>query len=592
MRSCARKIPFIVLAILGVGCCSAPVLALSYSQAVDVSFTFNPTLSISLSSADLVISELVPGSIADSNTIDINVSTNTAFGYTLSANVGNATSYNTRNLIRSDLGNSFASVAIDSSLDSLSTDNTWGFSYKPSSDSAPWASYSGLPLYSDTENTKTLVDTNSPLDAQSIQFKIAAKAASTMPAGEYRNVINFIAVAKPEPTPAPIQCEENKICYSNNALDNVEGTMGKQPNATSGSTVTLLASNYSRQGFGFAGWNTAPDYSGTNYGPNEDVTMPADMSHGLPLYAMWVKSSGVMQGWNGCIGLNIGDVTALTDARDNDTYAVAKLADGKCWMIENLRLDNTADHNADGTLSQGYDSSFIGLAEPEVANFSDSTTANSLYTTETGIAGKNTISGSNQGYRFPRYNNINTPTNPEDRSTNPISNSFTNDATTPGMYSYGGYYTWAAAIADITNYTTNNQNVTTSSICPSGWVLPSGGDKGNEANSDYWDLIVNGINNQVKPANYGSTTTPYYTGTSEGRNISKALRAYPNNYIYSGNFYGSSAYNRGSYGLYWVSTADSSSHSYNLLLGSSLIYPGTYEYYKSSGRTIRCISGS
>ena len=128
MRSCAQKIPFIALAILGAGCCSTPVLALSYSQAVDVSFTFNPTLSISLSSADLVISELVPGSIADSNTIDINVSTNTAFGYTLSANVGNATSYNTRNLIRSDLENSFASVAIDSSLDNLSSDNTWGVS--------------------------------------------------------------------------------------------------------------------------------------------------------------------------------------------------------------------------------------------------------------------------------------------------------------------------------------------------------------------------------------------------------------------------------------------------------------------------------
>ncbi|MBR0372552.1 hypothetical protein IJH72_01240 [Candidatus Saccharibacteria bacterium] len=30
------------------------------------------------------------------------------------------------------------------------------------------------------------------------------------------------------------------------------------------------------------------------------------------------------------------------DERDNDTYAVAKLTDGRCWRIENLRL-NTAD---------------------------------------------------------------------------------------------------------------------------------------------------------------------------------------------------------------------------------------------------------
>ena len=100
--------------------------------------------------------------------------------------------------------------------------------------------------------------------------------------------------------------------------------------------------------------------------------MPTDMSHGLALYAIWVKSAGIMQEWNGCAGLNKGDVTALTDARDNDTYAVAKLADGKCWMIENLRLDNTADHNTDGSLSQGYNPSFIGLADPESANFINS----------------------------------------------------------------------------------------------------------------------------------------------------------------------------------------------------------------------------
>ena len=541
-----------VVGMFGFG--ALPVSALTYSQAVDVSFTFNPTISISLSSADLLIDELVPGSIADSNTIDINVSTNTAFGYTLSANVGNATSYNTRNLIRSDLENSFASVAIDSSLENLSSDNTWGFSYKPSGDSAPWASYSGLPLYSDTENTKTLVDTNSSLDAQSIRFKIAAKAASTMPAGEYRNVINFIAVAKPEPTPAPIQCEENKICYSNNALDNVEGTMGKQSNATSNSTVTLFASNYSRQGFGFAGWNTAPDYSGTNYGPNEDVTMPADMSHGLPLYAIWVKSSGAMQEWNGCIGLNIGDVTALTDARDNDTYAVAKLADGKCWMIENLRLDNTADRNSDGSLSQGYNPSFIGLADPESADFSNSTTANSLYTTEIGVEGKNTISGDNQGSRFPRYNNNNT----SQRAANTTN-------TNVNTYSYGNYYTWAAVIADTTDYTGGDHNTT--SICPTGWHIPTGNTSG-----EYYTLNTN--------ANSGSTS------------VSIGLRSYPTNFLYSGYFYSSSARSRGSDSSYWSSTASSANYLYSLYLGSTAVRPGTTSSNKYFGFSVRCVAGS
>ena len=528
--------------------------ALTFSQAVDVSFDFNPTLSVSVSSADLVIPELVPGNVADSNIITIGVSTNASFGYTLSANVGNDTKYDTRSLIRADDDTSeFASIATDATMSAITTDNAWGFSSKLTTDGASWANYSGLPLYSDTQNTKTILETSSPQDANTVDFKIAAKAGNTITAGEYRNVINFIAVAKPEPTPAPIACEENKICYSKNALDTVEGTMGQQPDATANKSVTLLASNYSRAGYGFAGWNTAPDYSGTNYGPNEDVTMPSDMSNGLSLYAIWVKSAGIMQEWDGCAGLNKGDVTALTDARDNDTYAVAKLADGKCWMIENLRLDNTADHNSDGSLSQGYDPSFIGLADPESADFSDSTTANSLYTTETGVEGKNTISGDKQGYRFPRYNNNNT----SQRATNTTN-------TNVNTYSYGNYYTWHAIIADTTHYTSGNHNTT--SICPTGWHIPTGNTSG-----EYYTLNTN--------ANAGSTS------------VSTGLRAYPTNFLYSGYFDTSSANDRGSLGLYWSSAATDAYTSYGLRLYSTGVIPGTGVRNKYRGFTARCVAG-
>ena len=564
MNKCTRGHVWIIgllIATMGGGLSNFPVSALTYSQAVDVSFTFNPTISINLSSADLLIDELVPGSIKDSNVITVGVSTNNGFGYTLSANVGNDSTYDTRSLIRSDDDNKFTSIDVGSALDNLTTDNSWGFSSKLSGDSTEWASYSGLPLYSDTNNTATLIDTSSFAESSPVDFKIAAKASSDIPSGAYKNVINFIAVAKPEPTPAPIQCEENKICYSNNALDNVEGTMGKQSNATSNSVVTLFASNYSRQGFGFAGWNTAPDYSGTNYGPNEDVTMPADMSHGLPLYAIWVKSSGVMQGWNGCIGLNIGDVTALTDARDNDTYAVAKLADGNCWMIENLRLDYTADHNTDGTLSQGYNSSFIGLAEPESANFVNTTVNNSLYTTKTGVEGKNTISGDDQGSRFPRYNNNNT----SQRAT-----STTN--TNVNTYSYGNYYTWHAVIADTTHYTSGVHNTT--SICPKGWSIPQGGN----TSTGFVKLDVD----------MGGTGV--YQSTAEASN---RWRKYPTNFLYSGNFGDSGAYNRGRYGFYWSSTAYSANdYSYYLNLKSTLVFPGTSVTNKYYGYTARCVADS
>ena len=53
-----------------------------------------------------------------------------------------------------------------------------------------------------------------------------------------------------------------------------------------------------------------------------------------------------------------------------------------------------------------------------------------------------------------------------DRPQNPTTNSDTNSTTNAGMYSYGNYYTLAAAIADTTNYITNNQSIANTSICP------------------------------------------------------------------------------------------------------------------------------
>ena len=158
------------------------------------------------------------------------------------------------------------------------------------------------------------------------------------------------------------------------------------------------------------------------------------------------------------------------------------------------------------------------------------------------------------------------------------------------MYSYGNYYTWVAAIADTTDYTANNQSVTSTSICPTGWHLPKGGNKSNEANNDFWALVVTGINGGTNPANYDSGTTPYYTGTPEGLDVSYALRAYPNNFVYSGGVFGGSVGNRGSFGYYWSSTSNSGNYAYYLTLSSSNVFPGTSNFSKYGGWAIRCVA--
>ena len=160
--------------------------ALSYQSNVGVSFTFNPTLSVNISPSDLVISNLTPGTTSDSNTIDISVATNAAYGYTLSAIVNG----NNSNLIHTNGTNIFSSITTDASLSNLTTDNAWGYSYKLSNDTN-WNNYSGL----STETSKTLVDSNDQTVIP-IDFKIGAKAASTQASGTYTGVINFTAIAK------------------------------------------------------------------------------------------------------------------------------------------------------------------------------------------------------------------------------------------------------------------------------------------------------------------------------------------------------------------------------------------------------------
>ena len=169
------------------GLSTSSVSALSYESEVGIGFSFNPTLTISFSSSDLAIDNLVPGSSSDSNVINVNVSTNASHGYTLAVNT------NSDSLVHSNNSNVFSSIGTDASIESLTSDNTWGYSYKLSNDTT-WSNYSGL----SSSTTKTLVNTDNQ-SSKPIDFKIGAKASTTQASGEYTNIINFIAVSKPIP---------------------------------------------------------------------------------------------------------------------------------------------------------------------------------------------------------------------------------------------------------------------------------------------------------------------------------------------------------------------------------------------------------
>ena len=361
------------------------------------------------------------------------------------------------------------------------------------------------------------------------------------------------------------------ISYDDNGANSVT-TMGDQIISGNASYVQLWPPNFQRSGYGLAGWNTKAYATGKIYGPSEviddELTLNSIKSDGLELYAIWIASAGDLQGWTGCGDLSVGAVTALTDSRDNDTYAVAKLSDGKCWMIENLRLDYDALHNSDGQLAQGYGGVFAGLAQPETAIFSNSTVANSLYYvgTQSGTASIDIGNNDDPGYRIPRYSNDNTG-----NTVNVMTN------TSQNVYSYGNSYNWPAAVAN-TNKTTTSSWSSSTSICPAGWRIPRGGDKSNISinQNDFWILVIS-ANNGVVPANYNDTYQPSYEDPEEAGLVNRLIRKYPNNFV-------------GSH--YISSTTFDNRRNYIISFSDYSVYPGTIITNKYSSLFIRCLIGN
>ena len=187
---CSSILIFSLLNIINTFTYAPNTSALDYSSNVSIGFAFNPTLSISLSSSDLVISNLKPGAIDTSNEININISTNNAYGYSLYASAGNE-DYDSTDLTHGNNIGTFSSIGTNANLSTLVSDNTWGYSYSLDN-SNNWTPYNGLPLYTSTPNRITR--STEPVE-DIVNFKIAARASTAQPSGAYSNVINFSAVA-------------------------------------------------------------------------------------------------------------------------------------------------------------------------------------------------------------------------------------------------------------------------------------------------------------------------------------------------------------------------------------------------------------
>ena len=137
----------------------------------------------------------------------------------------------------------------------------------------------------------------------------------------------------------------------------------------------------------------------------------------------------------------------LSDTRDSKTYVIAKLADGKCWMLQNLRIGTSAI-----TLTPADSDVSANFAIPASAIQSS---GNTSWTTANAVR---------------IYNNNDTWIAPTSSGNNATINT---TGTPPSQSQYiGNYYNWYTATAGTGTAAMASGN-TTSSICPKGWRLPT-----------------------------------------------------------------------------------------------------------------------
>ena len=183
--------------------------------------------------------------------------------------------------------------------------------------------------------------------------------------------------------------------------------------------------------------------------------------------------------------------TALKDTRDNKTYVVRKLADGHCWMSQNLALSTT---------------------NGQVLTDADTDMNGGRTFTAPGVSAKGDV-WDRFGADGPHY------LKPE------AGHEYYNDGVTPASTgspteSTGNYYDWIMATAGARDSSGNSlvnahsSGEAADSICPKGWRLPT-----QDGNVSYDNLL----------RAYNLMENPVYTYYNTGK---KALTA-PFNYVFA-----------------------------------------------------------
>ena len=301
-----------------------------------------------------------------------------------------------------------------------------------------------------------------------------------------------------------------------------------------------------------------------------------------------------------------GTQYTLKDKRDGKEYKIAKLADGKAWMTQNLDLDIDSSRtytNEDTDLGWDTQTNTYQTASWIPSRSTYATTTNNIHewcvggtwNTQYGYCvNNNTPESYDPGDLYWNtttgdYSDWNTYSSSCDRSTNPPScneslnplSTYTSSTGTQ-QYHLGNYYNWPAAIAsnDASIYGTYNgttgeyENLEThQSICPASWTLPYANYNNNthQPEGDFVDLW----------AEYGWTNNNGFSDIS-------TIWSAPLYFVPTGLFNGYLE-NAGYDGSFWSSVANDGGYARYSYFGVNGGAHPVYRSNRSIGNSIRCL---
>lgn len=286
---------------------------------------------------------------------------------------------------------------------------------------------------------------------------------------------------------------------------------------------------------------------------------------GKEYYAMQDMTSAI------CNAVTLeGDVIEVYDTRDNNIYHIGKLADNRCWLLDNLALDLLVE-NASANIT------------PENTN-ANQTSLNALFGIENRDASTNpdgnlaTIGVAN--WRKGWYSH----TEPYiDITSKDVISSDALDKV--NAWKIGIYYDYCAASAGSYCYSAgisiNKPNTAIDveyDICPSGWRMPT------SLSYHVTDRPDGGEYQTLYDVSSGTS------GTGEGSkhaSFRSALRL-----PFSGYYHFQAGASYGSYGSFWSSTYTShdTGQMSSLSISNSTLYTQSYGDRGTEGHSVRCIA--